>query len=799
MSETKNWSQGKLSRAEWESIEIPVEGRELQVLRLIGDGNEKAGGVNYTLSMFVFLKITPTEDLANYLFHTYLYHDAFHGSKTGATHKRPVLKKADMIRMQNLEQSIVKCDKKVFEFVLLGYIREMMTLREKRNMTWMETFYTIEKLAESNIHLINQPFLKAVKTLQSQLIEEVDLLYLIDMSPRCIEQNKDLLEYKDLSLYPHQIQLIQLFNNDNNEGEKKLVLYRAPTGTGKTLTPLALTKKNRVIYVCAARHVGVALARSAISVNKKIAFAFGCTCLTDIRLHYSAALQYALNEETGRMEKVKDYKVNKQSGRIQKVDNTLGQEVELIICDLESYLYAMEYMLQFNEEQQMILYWDEPTISLEHASHPLHDVIAKTVLQNRLSRIVLASATLPSKTELNYPFEVVEVCSYDYVKSISLIDTNGRCIMPHNLADIRSAVTAIEENPTLLRYIDLSEVVHFLKHVRMNYTDDAPSPQMKTVGDITMESIKLYYLQVLHWMTSTTTTTELTLPPPLPAKLGNVPNPGVLITTRDAHTLTSGPTIYLADDLKKISTFLLQQAQIPASVITRLVANIELNTKIELELAKVETAMLLLDEAKNSDLSSSVPPNPNAIKELEQKSENLRQLFKFASLDSVYVPNSVAHLNKWAPNNSNSKAIPFCSNITEEEIARIMSITNIDSSWKVLLLMGIGVFADHESKEYVEIMKSLVDQQQVYLILAKKEYIDGTNYQLTHGYLGKDLVLTRDKSLQALGRVGRGNVQHDYTVRFRNDAVYHQLFQPSDLHRPELAKMKELFQFNQTN
>ncbi len=49
-----------------------------------------------------------------------------------------------------------------------------------------------------------------------------------------------------------------------------LVLYIAPTATGKTLSPIGLSEGYRVIYVCAARHVGLALAKSAISIGKKL-------------------------------------------------------------------------------------------------------------------------------------------------------------------------------------------------------------------------------------------------------------------------------------------------------------------------------------------------------------------------------------------------------------------------------------------------------------------------------------------------------------------------------------------------
>ena len=85
--------------------------------------------------------------------------------------------------------------------------------------------------------------------------------------------------------------------------------------------------------MCAARHVGLALAKNAISCDKKVAFAFGCDDTSDIRLHYFAA---------------KDYTRNKKSGAIQKVDNSVGDKVEIMICDIKSYKYAMNYMAAFN-------------------------------------------------------------------------------------------------------------------------------------------------------------------------------------------------------------------------------------------------------------------------------------------------------------------------------------------------------------------------------------------------------------------------------------------------------------------
>ena len=134
-----------------------------------------------------------------------------------------------------------------------------------------------------------------------------------------------------MELYSHQKEIFTLCKSP----APKLILYMAPTGTGKTLTPIGLSESHRIIFVCAARHVGIALAKSAISVNKKVAFAFGCASATDIRLHYFAA---------------KEYTKHRKSGGIGKVDNSIGDDVEIMICDIKSYLPAMFYMRSFNKD-----------------------------------------------------------------------------------------------------------------------------------------------------------------------------------------------------------------------------------------------------------------------------------------------------------------------------------------------------------------------------------------------------------------------------------------------------------------
>jgi hypothetical protein len=170
----------------------------------------------------------------------------------------------------------------------------------------------------------------------------------------------------------------------------------------------------------------------------------------------------------------------------------------------------------------------------------------------------------------------------------------------------------------------------------------------------------------------------------------------------------------------------------------------------------------------------------------------LRQMIKTATLNDLFIPNKKIHKAKWAEGLKVETA--FTSDIDDIDIISIMALLDVDDSWKILLLLGIGVFTTHESIEYTEIMKRLADEQKLFLIIADSDYIYGTNYQFCHGYLSKDLALTQEKIIQALGRVGRNNIQQEYSVRFRDDEHVKMLFRKtSSESKPEVINMNLLF------
>ena len=730
----------------------------------------------------------------------------------------------------------------MYEVVLYNHLEQMIEHKYSNKKTWIYFYYTLTKLIQNNVEKVNKHLKEIIQTFIKNYEPDVDLLSVVQNSLEYIEKNPNILKYNDLSLYEHQKEIYNAIKNPN----PKLILYIAPTGTGKTLTPLGLSEKYKVIFVCAARHVGLALARSAISIHKRIAFAFGCSAAEDVRLHYFAA---------------KEYTKDRRSGKIRKVDNTVGDKVEIIICDIRSYLPAMFYMASFNNINDIVTYWDEPTITMDYQNHDLHKIIKKNWKQNIIPNFVLSSATLPKIHELTetiadfkYKFpdaDIINIVSHDCRKTIPLINNNGYVVMPHYLhedyTDILEVVRHCEDNLTLLRYFDLKEASEFIYYVESNNYNKTSSKfdrNFASVNDIDMKSIKLYYLKILKniipsfWnkiydnfilvrtkrVKFNHTNVGKTGEPISRTNSVSVSEPngscGIYVTTKDAYTLTDGPTIFLANDLQKVSKFCIQQANIPAVVMKDITDKIEYNNKInerivqfekELEFEETRVASKLTgssnDTSKEANKLSSKKDKKGKskiagkmldktgdrkISKMRDDIETLKTMVKNATLDDMFIPNKLTHLEKWAKGLNTSAA--FTSNIDDSIIVSIMLLTDVDDSWKILLLLGIGVFTEHRSSDYTEIMKKLADQQKLYLIIADSDYIYGTNYQFCHGYLSKDLELTQEKIIQALGRIGRNNIQQEYSARFRDDVHIKTLFTRFESeNKPEVINMNKLF------
>jgi hypothetical protein len=529
-----------------------------------------------------------------------------------------------------------------------------------------------------------------------------------------------------------------------NPLKSKLILYIAPTATGKTLSPIGLATKYRVIFICVARHIGLALAKSAISVGRKIAFAVGCETASDIRLHNSAASSYTINPRTG---------------GIGRIDNSVGDKVEIMISDVKSYLTAMHYMLAFNEETNIITYWDEPTITMDYDNHPLHNHIHENWSKNLISKLVLSCATLPSQDEIGRTLadfrtkfadrgdvEIHTIQSYDCKKSISLLNPDRQKVLPHRLfsshEERMKSVEHLEKHKTLLRYLDLDEIIRFIEQgvqSGMIPQEYLPESYFSSIFDITMNRIKIYYLEMLQFgivdrfpqdITFRKIKSESTIDHGN-EKVGlalhrtisvsgfatpiSTSGDGIYLTTKDAHTLTDGPTLFLAKDVEKVGKLYIQLSNIPAKIFQilreKMTKNSELQQKIDLlektkedkwNAATSGKAKEVEKEKKKDSKQSGKEVMDPAINQLIEQINALRNEMKIIRLDPMYVPNMKPHQAIWCPN---GKIVPnaYAPSIDSQCVQSIMEL-DVSNDLKLLLLLGIGVFIESPYVPYMEIM-----------------------------------------------------------------------------------------------
>jgi hypothetical protein len=232
-----------------------------------------------------------------------------------------------------------------------------------------------------------------------------------------------------------------------------------------------------------------------------------------------------------------------------------------------------------------------------------------------------------------------------------MLNKDGFVVLPHHLseeyADILKIANHCSNYLTLLRYFDLREVVEFISFVNSNQYGNSKTNlerHFETIDNINMTNIKMYYITLLKnilpekWAMIYRYFREIRSPrivenntidtkgvkinksksvgpgtyASCPSNLsqmagaplirtasqnaiqhigtsGSIGTSGIYVTTKDAYTLTAGPTIFISNDVEKIAKFCIQQANIPSIVMDELMKKIEYNNVINEKLAVLES------------------------------------------------------------------------------------------------------------------------------------------------------------------------------------------------------------------
>ena len=827
--------QTKLTKEEWEFTEKPCNNTDLNILKFINNCSKDINLINYKYcSLNQFLKINDKDE---YIFYTLFYEKIqFFENKYKNILKNNTKKielkdlynkknikinSATKIKLNNTVSKINN-DYEIFENSLkekilsnkcnFKYINNIIDFRLFINISYV--FYYIQNKNIYHQKYYTYLFLKDYETynrifnINTNLVNWINnnILYFMNIELIDILKNyknfviKNIQIDEKIQLYDHQKELIRYFNNKNNE-DGSLIFYSAPTGTGKTMTPVALVNKYKIIFICAARHVGLTLANYMISMNKKVGFAFGCEQMEDIRLHNNAISEYI--------------EIKKGKKIFKKPNHENGEKVEIIICDIQSYYYAMLYMKSFHEKNDIILYWDEPTISLDYQSHELHDKIKYIMTQNQIPNIVLSSATLPDINEvstfinsfkekfMDKTINVKKISSDIFQNNISIYKTDGNVVIPHNLwlndtDKLNKFLTFYNNNKYLHKYLDIDSCINFILDIHellnSNYNKiiNIEFNESNKFININNQNITNIYLNILTNLNSNKL--ELLKDHFRLKNINYVKKSLMYLTSHDSYTITNGPCLYLSNNYEKIIQVLYKTSKIPNEILSSLLNKLEHNNEllkiIDKNVKLMEDIMDKELEKENKMASEKLPPQARKIKQII---DNTREQLHNIEIDNKYIPNRKDHFNIFHSDLKYKDYNLWTCNIDQSYIESILNIDDVEPIIKVMLIIGIGVFDEKINNKYINIMKELAKEQKLFIIIAPDDYIYGTNYQFSHGYLGKDVSnITQEKLIQSMGRIGRQSVNKDYSFRLRDDTLVDKIYFKSN-ENIEIQNMNNLF------
>ncbi len=167
--ETTKFSQTKLSKAEWNSIEIPLQSDQKEILQLIIDGFSNVHiKYNKTPSLLSYMKMEndASDSLHSHLFDTffketiekqkkkYKIGDDFFAQSTSASSATSTAtavggKKAMQFRIENTTKNLANEKDGIFEFVLIDIASKIFKYFADNNRRWNLHFYTLYHLTKN--------------------------------------------------------------------------------------------------------------------------------------------------------------------------------------------------------------------------------------------------------------------------------------------------------------------------------------------------------------------------------------------------------------------------------------------------------------------------------------------------------------------------------------------------------------------------------------------------------------------------------------------------------------------------
>ena len=214
-------TQCRLSRNEWEAIEVPVAPEEQRVGRMLLEAaHAPSMRRNRAQSLATYLQIKRSPATSQHFWTEYLQPELAKGMD-GCTRSAPVkmgfgrvlrkgkvpaLRSADRIRLRNATQTLCLPGRRqtIFEFVLIDLIKAVYHARvhgEPRD--WLAPYYALRTLRGRSVANLHEALVDGIDAMTAELDKEVVTRELVLDADTAIERNDALLRHADDQLHGH--------------------------------------------------------------------------------------------------------------------------------------------------------------------------------------------------------------------------------------------------------------------------------------------------------------------------------------------------------------------------------------------------------------------------------------------------------------------------------------------------------------------------------------------------------------------------------------------------------------------
>ena len=168
-------SQTKLTKEEWDALEVPIEGKEKEIISLINNSGDNINECIYkALSLFSFIKLKgSSKEIHSYLYEKYFEKQCKTFEKLNNIFKcdlkkakKNKLKKCDLIRLKNFDRKINSIKDEIIEYQILDIISNILKKESKEDYVYILNYVLNLKIQNLNIYILNigRNILKYYKT-----------------------------------------------------------------------------------------------------------------------------------------------------------------------------------------------------------------------------------------------------------------------------------------------------------------------------------------------------------------------------------------------------------------------------------------------------------------------------------------------------------------------------------------------------------------------------------------------------------------------------------------------------------